>query len=207
MAFDGVVWSSATPNNANLVSEGDDFIVDVKLGVSKRMNREHVWPIEQTGTGDGGHHAYLTFQPQAAAPTFGGTTAGALYFSTAPQNAFIQDSAGTSYQVMKTGVGLFNPLIAKSWVTMSGVATAILLGGAGIASVARTGSGDYSVTFTNSLGDTNYMVQATPAGTTAARCVVINARSTGSFSFVVVNSANAVVDATRIDLIIFGTST
>lgn len=207
MAFDGVIWTSSSPNNANIVSEGDDFIVDVKLGVSKRMNREHVWPIEQTGTGDGGHHSYLTFQPQGQAPTFGGTTAGGLYFTTAPQNAFIQDSAGNSYQLMKTGVGLFNPLVAKAWVSMSGVATAIILGAAGIASVGRTGSGDYSVVFSNSLGDTNYLVVAAPAGTTASRSVVINARSTGSFSFVVVNSANAVVDATRIDLLIYGTST
>lgn len=207
MAFDGVVWSSATPNNANIVSEGDDFIVDVKLGVSKRMDREHVWAIEQTGTSEGGHHRFITFQAQAQAPTLAGTTAGSLYITTSPNNAFIQDSAGNSYQLMKTGVGLFNPLVAKAWVSMSGVATAILLGAAGVASVGRTGSGDYSVVFTNSLGDTNYLVVAAPAGTTASRSVVINARSTGSFSFVVVNSANAVVDATRIDLLIYGTST
>lgn len=92
---DGVVWAESLPDNTTLASEIDDYDRDLRIGVRSRMALEHIWPSAHTGTGSGGRHTYITFQPQAAAPTMAGTTGGGLYVSTevSPRLIFTRSNA------------------------------------------------------------------------------------------------------------------
>jgi len=206
MPFDGVTWSETRPDNTDLASEVDDYIIDLKKGVRARLAKEHLWPTAQTGTGEGGQHNYITFQPQAAAPTLAGTTAGSLYFTT-DKHAYVQDSAGTSYIIVKSGVGAFGNLVAKAWVCMNGAATAAILGAAGVASVARTTAGSYSVTFSNTNNDTNYCVLGSIQSGVNARFFGISSKTTAGFSFVTLDGNGTQADVAQVHVVIYATGT
>jgi hypothetical protein len=88
---DGVVWNEALPDNSTLAHQIDDYNRDLRLGVRSRMAREHVWSSSQTATSEAGHHQFVSFQQQTAAPTLSTalTQVGALYVG----------SSGLGYQL------------------------------------------------------------------------------------------------------------
>lgn len=99
-AGDGVVWNEALPDNNTLAHQIDDYNRDIRLGVRSRMAREHMWPASQTGTGEGGHHSFITFQQQTGAPALSTsiTQVGALYVGSSGDGypLTFENSAGTS---------------------------------------------------------------------------------------------------------------
>lgn len=124
----GVTWNEAKPDNDSAANTIDDFNRHLQEAVRSRMALEHIWPAAHTGTSSAGQHTFLTLQPQAAAPTMAGTTAGGLYVSTAPHSLmFVASQAGTALGIiMDTGAVLQ-------------VATGGTQGGIVIASAANTG--------------------------------------------------------------------
>ena len=107
MPFDGSTWNESLPTNSDLANELDDYMRDDKTGVRGRMAHEHTWPSSQTGTNEGGWHAFITFKGMTAAPAliYGTTTqVGAVYVST-DKHLMFEDSAGTTFMMAKSAVG------------------------------------------------------------------------------------------------------
>lgn len=50
---DGTAWDETSPSNSSLISNGDDEIRDVRVGVRKRIEKEHITPA---GSSVGGEH-------------------------------------------------------------------------------------------------------------------------------------------------------
>jgi len=90
MAYDGVVWDEAIPDNNSVANTIDDHMVDMKKGVRLRMANEHQWPSAQTGTTQAGKHLYVTMTRVAAAPTI------AVASGTAQQGAIYVKTVGTT---------------------------------------------------------------------------------------------------------------
>lgn len=100
---DGSAWDETVPSNSTVANQIDDYNRDLRVGVRSRMALEHVWPSSQTGTDEGGHHTFVTFQPQGAAPTMAGTTGGGIYVTNAAQPALMfVGSDGTTTTVVST---------------------------------------------------------------------------------------------------------
>jgi hypothetical protein len=104
MSWDGVIWNEALPDNNTVAHQIDDYDRDLRIGVSARMRREHAWPTAQTATNEGGHHTFVTFQAQAAAPTMAGTTAGGAYVgaSSAGYPFMFVSSAGVEVPIVNS---------------------------------------------------------------------------------------------------------
>lgn len=107
---DGVTWAESLPDNNTLAHQIDDYDRDLRVGVRARMAREHVWPETQTATRDGGHHAFVTFQQQTAAPTLLTTLSqvGALYVGSSASGypLLFENSGGTLTTIVGSTVGL-----------------------------------------------------------------------------------------------------
>lgn len=138
MAFDGSAWSESTPDNSNLINEGDDNIRDVKQGVRARLAHEHVFSSSQAATNEGGYHKYVTFQAQTAAPTlvYGtATQVGGVYVTTNKHLTFV-DSAGTSFMLAASGAGL-----VPFGTTGGAGSIPIVTSGGGLVAVTATATG------------------------------------------------------------------
>jgi hypothetical protein len=85
MAFDGTEWIETTPTNNDLANEIDDNMRDIKKGIRSRMALEHNWPTTQTGTNQGGFHAFVTLTTQTSVPSlvYGTDTQASSIFATA----------------------------------------------------------------------------------------------------------------------------
>lgn len=112
---DGVVWNEALPDNNTLAHQIDDYNRDLRLGVRSRMAIEHVWPSSQTGTDEGGHHRFITFQQQTAAPTLLASSGmvGALYIgsSGAGYPLTFENSAGSTVVLVNSAFNI--PVISS----------------------------------------------------------------------------------------------
>lgn len=109
MAFDGDAWDETIPTNSDLANEIDDYMRDIKKAVRARMSLEHFWPSSQAATNEGGWHTYITMSVQTSAPglVVGTHTAeGALYIASGNQHLTFKDSAGNSYTVAHSGLGV-----------------------------------------------------------------------------------------------------
>lgn len=106
---DGVIWNEAAPDNSTLAHQIDDYDRDLRLGVRSRMAREHVWPASQTGTGEGGHHQFITFQQQTAAPTLLASSGmvGCLYVGSSGSGypLIFENSAGSTVTLVASAAG------------------------------------------------------------------------------------------------------
>lgn len=118
---DGVVWSEALPDNNTVANEIDDYNRDLRVGVSARMRREHIWPTAQTATNEAGHHNFITLQLQTAAPVMAGTTGAAIWVKSSDKGVYITDSAGVdSLIVSATAAATANQVLASVGATASG---------------------------------------------------------------------------------------
>lgn len=112
---DGVVWNESDPQNSTLAHLIDDYDRDLRVGVRSRMAREHVWPAAQTGTGEGGHHSFITFQQQTAAPTLLASSGmvGCIYVgsSGAGYPLVFENSAGSTVTLVNSAFNI--PIIAS----------------------------------------------------------------------------------------------
>ena len=159
---DGVNWNESVPDNNTLAYLIDDYDRDLRVGVRKRLDREHVWSDSQTATNEGGHHRYITFQAQTAAPTLIATSAGAIYVgaSSAGYPLMFENSGGTEYTIVSSAgeFGGGSPAGAiisyggtagpTGWYLCNGAAVSRTTDSALYAAIStRFGTGDGSTTF------------------------------------------------------------
>jgi microcystin-dependent protein len=100
---DGDAWDETTPNNATLLSDGDDHIRDLRKGIRIRMEYEHA---TFAGSSVGGKHKFITLQTQAVKPSLSGSQIGAVYAKdvAGTKELFYEDSAGTEIQLTSGGI-------------------------------------------------------------------------------------------------------
>jgi len=109
MPFDGTTWGEARPDNNDFANEIDDYMRDDKMGVRSRMEHEHVWPSSQSATNQGGFHKFITLSALTSAPVlvYGTSTQlAAIWCSSGSKDIMVTDSAGSSYMLMKSAVGV-----------------------------------------------------------------------------------------------------
>lgn len=110
MPYDGTAWTESEPTNATLASEIDDVARDMKIGIRSRMATEHYWTSSQTATSEAGQHTYITLRGQTGAPTLpvvaSTTQLAAIWCSSGSKHVLIEDSAGSSYILMRSGLGI-----------------------------------------------------------------------------------------------------
>lgn len=117
MAFDGAVWSEAIPDDNSVANEIDDFMRDMKSGVSGRMAIEHIWPTAQTGTGQAGMHRFVTLQALTGAPTLAAASGqvGCVFVTSSGLAFCFENSAGTVTKIpTMSGAGTFGGLVVCS---------------------------------------------------------------------------------------------
>lgn len=104
MPYDGSTWDETNPTNSTPANELDDIAIDIKKGISGRLNKEHAWPASQASTASGGTHTYISFAPQTAAPSLpvvlGTTQNGALYTTSAGHSLIYKNSAGSAVTIV-----------------------------------------------------------------------------------------------------------
>lgn len=84
----------------------------------------------------------------SANATLGNVTATTIQSNSASTPTVFQDSAGTQIGTL-----------CRAWVNFDGTTTPPTIRASfNVSSVTRNGTGDYTVTFTNALGDGNYSV-------------------------------------------------
>lgn len=131
MPFNGDTWNESSPTNADVANEIDDNFRDLKVGLSGRLRKEHIWPASQTNTSEAGPHLYVTLYPSTAAPTLpivGTTTQVAgIWASSGSQAIMIIDSVGNNYTLMSSGKGLN---IIGAYYSATGSVGDVVIGGA-----------------------------------------------------------------------------
>jgi hypothetical protein len=91
---------------------------------------------------------------------------------------------------------------AKVWVNFNGTGTVAIRGSFNVSSVTDNGTGDYTVNFTNSLADTNYVVatsmNCTDGNAAGDHRFVLYIKGTGSAYDM--NTSNVGVECARVEL-------
>jgi hypothetical protein len=127
MAFDGVTWNEALPDNSTLAHQIDDYEKDHKIAVRSRLANEHVFSSTSTSTGDAGHHKYITFQQQTGAVALSTaiTQVGALYVgsSAAGYPLTYENSAGVLTYIAGTTYGIMQTLYPVGSIYISTLST------------------------------------------------------------------------------------
>lgn len=97
----------------------------------------------------------------------------------------------------------------KAWATFSGTTSGSNppTSGANIASVNRTGTGNYTITFTNAMSNSNYSVLVTPSGASGYNTAIptISTKTTSSFTIVVTGisgATNTSADPTSVNIMV-----
>ena len=75
----------------------------------------------------------------------------------------LQDGAGNSTSMDNAIYGS-----AKAWVNFNGVTTATIRASYNVSSVVRNSTGNYTVNFTNTLADANYVITSTLSNNNSA---------------------------------------
>jgi hypothetical protein len=100
---DGITWNEAAPDDSTLANQIDDYNRDLRLGIRKRMDNEHVWGASQTGTAESGHHRFITLQQQTATPSLVAASGqvGCLFIGSSADGfqLMYENSAGGTYAV------------------------------------------------------------------------------------------------------------
>lgn len=110
MTVETTGWNESIPVAGDLVAEGPDNFRATLIRVRARMAHEHAWPSSQTASGQAGYHTFITLSGQTSAPTltYGTFTTqlAAIYVSSGSKSVLVSDSAGNSYVLVKSGVGV-----------------------------------------------------------------------------------------------------
>ena len=107
---------------------------------------------------------------------------------------------------------LYKDNICKAWVSFNGTGTIAILDDYNVSGLVDVGTGDYTITIDTNLADGNYapVGMANRNGTSTGvdlRLVHVSeavSPAVGSFNLQVVDSVNALADAARISVIVFG---
>lgn len=126
-----------------------------------------------------------------------------LNFQTAATQAEME--AATSDTVPVTPLKVKNhPGVAKAWAMFNGntAGTNAPTAGHNVATVEKTGTGQYSILFTTALSTANYVVL--PANNATGGFSYVISKATTGFSMVVVNEAGSALDIADVAFAVFG---
>ena len=99
-----------------------------------------------------------------------------------------------------------SPQVAKAWVNFNGTGTLSVRDSFNVSSVTDNGPGDYTVNFTNNMGNADYVVTGLKhdaATTLDGHVNLVPGRTTSQFSIVTIENA-AEVDSDIVNLAVFG---
>lgn len=100
---------------------------------------------------------------------------------------------------------IVSPQVCKAWVNFDcSTGTPSIQQSFNIASVARPSTGQYTITFTNALAHSKYVVSGIGYNSTDNRILVLNSQSTGSFSVNSQGGAAVSADSAVVMLAVFG---
>jgi hypothetical protein len=211
---DGDTWDETVPSNATNLSDGDDYIRDVRKGIRIRMEYEH---STFGASSAGGKHKFVTLQTQATKPTVDATQTAAVYAKDVGSGVielFYEDEAGNEIQIT-SGSGLsgiiaaasqaeteaassttvsatpgrmqYHPGVAKAWGMFDGqtAGSHAVTVGHNVTSVNRTAEGTWTVTLTTAFSTANYAVICTGTRVGGTGNIGISVTSKSTTSFVI----------------------
>ena len=116
----------------------------------------------------------------------------------------VQNGAGNSCTTTQTIFGS-----AKAWINIYAGSTPSIRASYNVSSITRTGTGQFSFSFTTAMPNVNYVVVAMPASDfAAARFSYIDgtnsAMTTTSFIVQIVAAPSSAQDATYLGVVVFG---
>ena len=197
MAYDGVTWNEASPDNNNQASTIDDHMRDLRKAVRSRMAQEHVWSSSQTGTNEAGFHTFITMSAQTSTPglVYGTATQEGAVFIDANNHLTFEDSAGATYIIAKSGGGVAlgagtGTLGALVYITSGGSAVLLSPGSSGsiLSCNTNTGAPSWIASPTNTLGA--YATPAASGQATADGFLIVTAVCGNNDSFEVYADSN-----------------
>ena len=100
-------WNSsfeASPDDDNYGYEIDDYNRDLRVGIRKRMDKEHEFPSSQAATSEAGAHKFMTLQEQAIKPSLSGTQKAAVFADTANNLSFEKSDGSVIPIIVGTAV-------------------------------------------------------------------------------------------------------
>jgi hypothetical protein len=103
------------------------------------------------------------------------------------------------------GTKLSNLNDAKAWINFDGTGTPAIRASFNVTSITDTGTGNYTLNFTNALTDANYVVAGsvrTPATTTGG-AIQPETYNTTSLAFYTINLGGTLTDFTQTHIAIF----
>jgi hypothetical protein len=130
----------------------------------------------------------------------------ACEINASPSNGLVQSADGSGVIKLKSNGVTTNAL---AWVNFNGTGTVAIRSSYNVSSITDNGTADYTVNFTSSLSDINYVPVAQAGNTSAvatngAESTLGKTYSTSSYRFVLVRADGATVDREFVTVAIFG---
>lgn len=103
---------------------------------------------------DDGYHNLIHMTQQAPAGVLAATGRAYAKSSAGRIHQFYMDDTGAEYQITPT-------MPIRAAVNFNGIAGAVIRSAYNVSGVTRNGNGDYTITYTTAMPDTNYIAQVT----------------------------------------------
>ena len=153
----------------------------------------------------------ITYDSSGAPATVGvGTTGQVLTSNGAGSAPTMQDSAGGADTSLSNLTSAGEQMVCKAWVNFNGTGTVAIRDSYNVSSVTDNGTGDYTVNFTASMGNSNFSVagMSEGGGSTSAQSLELrNNQSSGYVevrSFLIFATAGYPIDSNRVCVQVFG---
>lgn len=138
-----MAWRTTAPDGSKSVKDNETILQDNTTYTETTMNYDHYWNI---GSNEDGRHKYVNMPNQASAPSISTGMNGILY---ALENVSTQPYFRNNDSIMQL-------LGIRAMAVFNG--TGALAYNYNVASVSRTSTGNYTITYTSALPNNNYLV-------------------------------------------------
>jgi len=129
-----------------------------------------------------------------------------LYIGTGATKFRKQDDSANTFEILPDGRGK-SQFTAKVWCNFDGTGTAAIRDSHNVSSITDNGTGDFTVTFSNNMGNTNYCASIgnyRSTGDTGIGGSNIMAIAVGSIRFETVRDASTKMNPNFCNLLVFG---
>ena len=117
--------------------------------------------------------------------------------STIKANTLLHSDGSTTTQ---PSIPALDKRMAKAWVNFNGTGTVAINGAYNVSSISDNGTGNYTVNFTVTMANSNYVA----AGSTDTNSAKLTARATGSCTVVLVDQNNTAEDRSYAGVTVMG---
>ena len=155
-----MVWRTTAPDGTQSVRANKTILQDNTDYITTNMALDHFW---NAGGVTDGHHKHVELVDKAVAPTLDAGMNGMLYaFANANSKPYYINGVGAGTIMEILGIR------ACAAFSYAAAAAQPLIYSYNVASVTRTATGKYTVTYTNALPNKNYLILGTAARKVAA---------------------------------------